>query len=65
MTDGASLGTLNKAEFVIDTESGKVQSIVLPRSHGPLRRKDELVIPWNAIRKVGPEVIIIETSPGE
>lgn len=68
--DGARLGVVGDSDLVIDGESGLVQSIILPRRLNVLTLwmdRQHLVIPWDSIKKVGSEVIVIEldhTSPG-
>lgn len=61
--DGARLGMIGESELLIDTQSGRVESIIIPTS-GTLinlfNRQKELIIPWRAIKKVGNEVIIVE-----
>ncbi|MEW6182554.1 MAG: YlmC/YmxH family sporulation protein [Bacillota bacterium] len=67
--DGARLGVVGESDMVIDGESGLVQSIILPRRMNVLTMwmdRQHLVIPWDSIKKVGTEVIVIEldhTSP--
>lgn len=61
--DGARLGMIGESDLLIDTQSGRVESIIIPTS-GTLinlfNRQKELIIPWRAIKKVGNEVIIVE-----
>jgi len=65
--DGARLGMVGDSELVIDTDSGKVDSIIVP-ANGALMsffyKQKDLVIPWRAIKKVGNEVIIVELEEG-
>jgi len=67
--DGRRLGMAS--DFEIDAETGQIKAIVVP---GPGRflwlfgRNDDLVIPWERIRKIGVDVILVEapgyTEPG-
>jgi YlmC/YmxH family sporulation protein len=61
--DGVRLGTIGDSDMIIDPESGEVESIVLPqRSNfmGLWADKQEIVIPWSAVKKVGTELIIVD-----
>ncbi|HBX22510.1 MAG TPA: YlmC/YmxH family sporulation protein [Desulfotomaculum sp.] len=62
INDGARLGVVGETDLAIDVETGTIQSIILPRKGGMLNflsEKQELVIPWEAVKKVGMEVIIV------
>jgi YlmC/YmxH family sporulation protein len=62
LTDGARLGTLGDADLVFDEQNGRIETILVPpkarlqRTHPPTR------VPWTAIRRVGPEVVIIDLA---
>jgi len=50
----------------LDVEKGRIKALVLP---GPNRlmnfftRKEDIVVPWEQIVKIGRDVILIETLP--
>ncbi|MHB1125541.1 MAG: YlmC/YmxH family sporulation protein [Bacillota bacterium] len=61
--NGARLGTIGDSDLVIDHESGEVQSIILPNRGNFVSlwsEKRPLVIPWQSVRKIGSEVVIVE-----
>ncbi len=61
--NGARLGVIGESDLTIDIESGTVCSIILPRRNNFINMwvdKQQIVIPWDAIRKIGEEVIIVE-----
>ncbi|MGM0470668.1 MAG: YlmC/YmxH family sporulation protein [Bacillota bacterium] len=63
MYDGHRLGILGESELVLDAHSGAIESIIIPDQGGFLSLFGEekyLIIPWQAVKKVGSEVIIIE-----
>ncbi|KAF1084583.1 PRC-barrel domain protein [Sporotomaculum syntrophicum] len=63
INDGARLGVIGETDLAIDDETGQIESIILPRRGNLLSmfsEKQELIIPWEAIKKVGFEVIIVE-----
>lgn len=67
--NGARLGVVGESDMVIDKESGEIQSIILPKKSNFINLwvdRLQLIIPWEAVRKIGSEVIIVEldqTSP--
>ncbi|HIE13369.1 MAG TPA: YlmC/YmxH family sporulation protein [Desulfotomaculum sp.] len=61
--DGARLGVVGDSDLTIDADSGQVQSIILPRRPHLLNmwaERQHMVIPWEAVKKVGSEVIVVE-----
>ncbi|SFR01784.1 YlmC/YmxH family sporulation protein [Desulfoscipio geothermicus] len=63
LNDGARLGVIGETDLAIDDETGKIQSIIIPRKGNIISfwaEKNELVIPWEAVKKIGFEVIIVE-----
>jgi YlmC/YmxH family sporulation protein len=59
LTTGGRLGTLADCDFVINPESGAIEAlIIVPR--GRRLKKERWEIPWSAVRRVGPEVMIID-----
>ncbi|MGI6648255.1 MAG: YlmC/YmxH family sporulation protein [Bacillota bacterium] len=61
--DGGRLGTVGESDLVIDLESGRVQSLVLPSKTNILSfwgDQQQMIIPWEAVKKIGSEVIIVE-----
>lgn len=62
--DGARLGTIGDSDLMIDAASGEVDAIILP-GRGILNYrpdKHQMVIPWESVRKIGNEVIIVELN---
>ena len=68
--NGARLGIVGESDLAFDLETGEIRSIIVPRKSGILNfwlDRQQLITPWEAVRKVGTEVIIVEldqTSPG-
>lgn len=68
--NGARLGVVGESDLAFDVDSGEIRSIIVPRKNGFFNLwmdRQQLIIPWDAVRKVGAEVIIVEldqTSPG-
>ena len=64
--DGARLGYV--ADVEVEVPDGQVCAIVVPgkcRFFGLLGRTEDFVIPWNAIRRVGDDIILVDCSPND
>jgi len=58
---GAALGRAEDVEF--DLQTGKISAVVLPgkmRAMGFLGREPERVIPWEMIKRIGDDVILVD-----
>jgi YlmC/YmxH family sporulation protein len=62
LDNGERMGLLGQSDLIIHPETGQIDSIILPGTSlfGWGRKKNDVIIPWNAIRKVGPDMIIVE-----
>ncbi|HEY8342857.1 MAG TPA: YlmC/YmxH family sporulation protein [Calditerricola sp.] len=60
---GERLGVLGEADLLLDP-SGRIEAIVLaaPSLFGFPRRRAAIVIPWDAVLSVGPDLIIVRSS---
>ncbi len=59
--DGERLGFVS--DITLDTMSGKISSISVPGAYkllGLIGREDDKVIPWENIKKIGDDLIIVE-----
>nr|MBO2470748.1 YlmC/YmxH family sporulation protein [Bacillota bacterium] len=63
---GERLGVLGDADLILDP-SGRIEAIVLaaPSLFGFPRRRAAVVIPWDAVLSVGPDLIIVRSSQAE
>ncbi|WP_425807403.1 YlmC/YmxH family sporulation protein [Desulfitobacterium sp. Sab5] len=67
--DGAKLGLVGDADLAISS-SGAIEAIILTSRSGfggflgnmAERERDILVIPWQVVKKVGSEVIIVDMN---
>ena len=66
VSDGRRLGFISDAR--IDLPEGHILAIIVP---GPCRllglwgRKDDYVIPWHCIRRIGPDIVLVDIKPDE
>lgn len=67
--NGARLGVVGESDISVDMGSGEILQIILPKRSSFFSLwgdRQQLVIPWDAVKKIGTEVIIVEldqTSP--
>lgn len=60
LTDGSRLGPVGEADLVFDELNGRIQTILVPPKSRFPRVGQYTEVPWAAIRRVGPEVVIID-----
>lgn len=62
LDNGERMGVLGQSDLVIHPETGQIECIVLSGSSffGFGKKKQDVIIPWNSIRKIGPDMIIVE-----
>lgn len=61
--DGMRMGTAGEADLLVDQETGDILSMVLPNQGNFLNfwaDRQNIVIPWDAVKKIGREVIVVE-----
>ena len=63
LANGSRHGQLANAELLFDEHQGIIRAILVPGDRGKMSffgNKDYLQLPWNAIRKIGEDIIIFE-----
>jgi len=67
LNNGGRLGLVADSDFLIDEESGRIISLLVSERRFGLRLLGldsmDTEIPWESIRKIGYDMIIIETDP--
>ncbi len=64
VSNGQRLGFI--ADAVVEMPEGKICAIVVPgpcRVMGVLGRRDDFCIPWGCIKKIGPDIVLVDTKP--
>lgn len=63
--DGSRLGYVGDADLIIDEKGAIKAFVVLPRGIGARwgRNARELVIPWEAVKIVGEDVMVVDIEP--
>ena len=66
VSDGRRLGYVSDAR--IDLADGQIVAIIVPgpcRYLGLFGRKDDYCIPWHCIRRIGPDIILVDINPND
>lgn len=66
ISDGRRLGFI--CDIRVEVPQGHIVAIIVP---GPCRhlglwgRHDDYVIPWHCIRRIGPDIVLVDVKPDE
>lgn len=66
VSDGRRLGFVSDVE--VKCPEGEVVAIVVPgpcRFLGVVGRNDDFVIPWSCIKRIGPDIILVDARPDD
>lgn len=63
--DGSRLGYVGESDLIVDDKSGKILAMIIyPKGlSARARNARELVIPWQAVKKIGEEIMVVEIAP--
>ena len=64
LCDGRRLGLIS--DVSIDPCDGKITAIIVPgpcRILGVCGRRDDFVIPWSCIKRIGPDIVLVDIKP--
>ena len=64
LSNGQRLGFI--CDVLVEIPEGKICAIVVPgpcRYLGVLGRQDDFIIPWDCIRRIGPDIVLVDTKP--
>ena len=66
LSDGQRLGFIS--DVVVQLPCGQVEAIVVPgpcRFFGIAGRQDDYIIPFECIRQIGPDIVLVDIKPDE
>ena len=65
VSDGRRLGFVTDA--IVEIPEGRVLSILVPAAprFPQFGRREEFLIPWECIRKIGPDIILVDIKPDQ
>ena len=64
IADGRRLGFVTDVQ--VELPDGNVCAIVVPgpcRFMGLMGRQEDFQIPWNCIKKIGPDIVLVDVKP--
>ena len=64
--DGRRLGFITNAK--VELPEGRICAVIVPgpcRFFGLWGRRDDYVIPWNCIKRIGPDIVLVDVKPEE
>ena len=64
IANGQRLGFIT--DVLVELPEGKVCAIVVPgpcRLMGLAGHKDDFIIPWSCIQRIGPDIVLVDTKP--
>ena len=64
--DGRRLGFVTDAR--VELPEGRICALIVPcacRLPGLWNRREDFVIPWSCIRRIGPDIILVDAVPEE
>ena len=66
ISDGRRLGFIT--DVVVEVPDGQICAIIVPgpcRLFGVLGRQEDFRIPWSCIRRIGPDIVLVDIKPEE
>ena len=64
ISDGRRLGFIT--DVVVEVPDGQICAIIVPgpcRLFGMLGRQEDFRIPWSCIRRIGPDIVLVDIKP--
>lgn len=60
INSGERLGVIGNSDLLIDPYTGQIESILLPIGRFFAKHREEVVIPWRTVRKIGSEMVLVQ-----
>ena len=64
VNDGRRLGFIT--DVLVEVPEGQIVAVIVPgpcRLFGLMGRQDDFRIPWKCIRRIGPDIILVDIEP--
>ena len=64
ISNGQRLGFIT--DVLVELPEGKVCAVVVPgpcRLMGLAGNRDDFIIPWGCIQRIGPDIVLVDTKP--
>ena len=64
--DGRRLGFVSDA--IVELPEGKINALIVPcpcRLFSLWGHRDDFVIPWNCIKRIGPDIVLVDIKPDQ
>ena len=65
LSDGGRYGQLSDSELLFEPSTGRIRALLIPQYQGKFSffdRGDFMQIPWDSIKKIGEDIIILDTA---
>lgn len=65
LNNGERLGIIADSDILVEEKTGKILSLIIPERKFQLKlfgSNQDMEIPWDSIRKIGQDMIIIEVE---
>ncbi|WP_018660140.1 YlmC/YmxH family sporulation protein [Heyndrickxia acidiproducens] len=59
------LGVLGQTDLEINETTGKVETLIIPAGRRFKKQGNEIRVPWNRIRTIGTDMIILEVPENQ
>ncbi|KHD86545.1 YlmC/YmxH family sporulation protein [Heyndrickxia ginsengihumi] len=59
------LGILGQTDLEINEVTGQVETLIIPSGKWTKKHRNEIRVPWNRIRTVGTDMIILEVPENQ
>lgn len=65
VSHGVKLGVLGQTDLEINEQTGQIEAFIVPsyKWFGLVKEDEETLIPWNNIKVIGEDMIVVESSP--
>ncbi len=60
--NGGILGTAGDSDLLVNPDTGVIKEIILPPARKLTGNKKQISIPWDAVKKIGSEVIVVDVD---